>query len=102
MDRPERTVNLITDTNALTEFGKALDRVLLERLVDADSLPRIPQKDVLTNREAMEYLGLSRPTLARLRRDGRLPYYKVGKSVFYRRDDIAEMIRRGRVVLGGD
>lgn len=51
-----------------------------------------PGKNWLTNAEAVEYLGLSRPTLARYRADGTLPYSKVGSSVFYRLSDVEGLL----------
>ena len=46
----------------------------------------------LTNEEAMDYLDVSRSTLNRYRMDGKLPYSKVGQKVYYRLDDIEEML----------
>lgn len=51
-----------------------------------------PAKAYLTNREACEYLGLSRSTLARLRGDGTLRYSKLGANVFYALADIEALL----------
>lgn len=58
-----------------------------------------PGKGWLTNAEAQTYLGLSRPTLARYRADGTLPFSKIGQSVYYRLDDV-EALLASRVVTG--
>ncbi|MBK6426818.1 MAG: helix-turn-helix domain-containing protein [Blastocatellia bacterium] len=42
--------------------------------------------------EAASLLGLSRPTLHRLRRDGRLPFVRVGSRVLYRRRDLERFL----------
>ena len=55
-----------------------------------------PSKNWLTNREAQEYLGLSKATLARYRADGTLPYSKVGASVFYRLTEVEALLERSR------
>ncbi|MAQ94830.1 MAG: hypothetical protein CMM84_15040 [Rhodothermaceae bacterium] len=59
-----------------------------------------PGKGWLTNAEAMEYLGLSRPTLARYRKDGKLPYAKVGSSVFYQLADVEALLAEHLVQSG--
>lgn len=48
------------------------------------------------NEEAMRLLNLSRPTLARYRKDGRLPFSRLGSKVFYRIADIEAMMERHR------
>ena len=40
----------------------------------------------------MTELELSRPTLARYRADGTLPYAKLGQSVYYRLADIEALL----------
>lgn len=56
-----------------------------------------PSKAYLTNREAQDYLGLSKATLARYRADGTLPYSKVGQSVYYRLADVEALLDRHAV-----
>ena len=51
----------------------------------------------VTNKEAMRLLGLSKPTLARYRASGTLPFSKVGSSVYYRLADV-EALLAGRLV----
>lgn len=51
-----------------------------------------------TNRDAQSYLGVSLDFLKRLRSEGRLPFYKVGGTVFYRKRDIDRLLERSRVV----
>ena len=51
-----------------------------------------PSKMWLTNAEAMEYLGLSRPTLARYRAAGTLPYSKLGSSIYYKLESVEALL----------
>lgn len=53
-------------------------------------------KELLSNREAMKYLGCSRSKLQRLRSSGELPYAKVGNSIYYLRADLLDYIDRHR------
>ena len=51
----------------------------------------------LSNEQARAYLGgVSKATLARWRRDGRLPYSKVGGVLTYRRDDLDAFLEAHR------
>ena len=45
----------------------------------------------------MRLLGLSKPTLARYRAAGTLPYSKVGSSVYYRLEDVEALLARHAV-----
>ena len=81
-----------------------IDAHSLERMIrravqsaskDCTQRPRIfkERKSWLTNAEALEYLGLSKATLSRFRSSGKLPYSKVGKSVYYRRSDLDKLLQ---------
>lgn len=50
-----------------------------------------------TNRDAQSYLGVSLDFLKRLRAQGRLSFYKVGGTVFYRKRDIDRLLSSSRV-----
>ncbi|MEL6444434.1 MAG: helix-turn-helix domain-containing protein [Bacteroidota bacterium] len=79
------------------DFSKLI-RPIVEDAV-ARALPEAPgesrpvSKEWLTNREAMDYLGLSKATLARYRADGTLPYSKVGANIYYRFGDIDALLK---------
>lgn len=48
--------------------------------------------------EAQRYLGKKPGFFQNLRDSGRLPYYKVGKSIFYNIKDIDKLITSNRVI----
>ena len=48
----------------------------------------MPERDLLTRKEAMEYLRISRGTLDRMMRRRDLPFIKMGKKVLFRKADI--------------
>jgi predicted DNA-binding transcriptional regulator AlpA len=50
-----------------------------------------PQSDILTHKQAPEYLAISRGLLAKL---ADLPKANIGRRVVYRRDDIAAWLAR--------
>lgn len=97
-------LSLLTSNAALSRFERAAERVLerkfdatLERLRAEDERPGFGWVD---NDTAMRLLNLSRPTLARYRADGTLPYAKLGSSVYYRVSDI-EAVLEARAVTRG-
>ncbi len=50
-------------------------------------------KEWMTNKEAMEYLGLSRMTLQRYRDNGVIEYAKIGSNIYYERRAILKLLR---------
>jgi excisionase family DNA binding protein len=56
----------------------------------------------LSEEDMIQRLGISRVTAWRLRRDGKLSYYRVGRSIRYSEQHIAEYLascERGKVKL---
>ncbi len=54
-----------------------------------------PAFTLIDEREARRRLGISRPTIYRLRRDGLVPFVLIGGSVRYRSDVIERLAREG-------
>lgn len=54
-------------------------------------------KEWLTNKEAMQFLGLSKTTMQRMRTCGSLPYSKVGGNIFYRYNDVVKVLASNSV-----
>ena len=83
-------------SKALARDFAQLVEPIIQKAVRA-ALPKSQREDTpgkgwLTNAEAMAYLGLSRPALARYRKSGRLPFAKVGSNVFYRLADVEALL----------
>ena len=83
----------ITLPHLRTVIGEEIERRLAKALPSGQPGDK-PGKDWLTNKEAMKYLGLSRPTLQRYRTSGKLPYAKIGSSVYYRRADVEALLEQ--------
>ena len=56
------------------------------------------QKRWLSQSEAMQYLGKTRGFFDNLRNNALLPYYQVGKSIFYDIRDIDKLITKNKVI----
>ena len=71
-------------------------QTLVHKLGEALKSPSVGSHDGstnwLTNEEAMEFLDVSRSTLKRYRLDGKLPYSKIGQKIYYRLEDIREIL----------
>ena len=67
---------------------------VISRILPSDATP----KEWLTNREAMDFLGLSKTTLQRYRVSGRLPFSKIGGNIYYRYADLVSVLEQNRSV----
>ena len=54
-------------------------------------------KEWLTNREAMDFLGLSKTSLQRYRSSGRLPFSKIGGNIYYKYSDLVAVLEANLV-----
>lgn len=46
------------------------------------------QSEYITRKEALEYLNISPPTLYRHQRDKLIPYYKIGRKIYFKKDEL--------------
>lgn len=56
----------------------------------------INNKEILTEQELQELLGVSRTTLWKLRKSENLPYTKIGREYRYFRSEIMEWLKESR------
>ncbi|MDZ7717825.1 MAG: helix-turn-helix domain-containing protein [Balneolaceae bacterium] len=55
------------------------------------------KNEVLTNKQAMKHLHVSRSTLQRWRKSGKLPYRKVEGKILYTKSDLNELLEYAAV-----
>ena len=71
-----------------------LDKQKLEALIEKKveekviTLKEMWESEVMTENEACEFLKLSRPTLLKLRKEGKIEYKRYGKEIRYKRSDL--------------
>ncbi|MFH5185120.1 helix-turn-helix domain-containing protein [Paenibacillus sp. TAB 01] len=58
--------------------------------------------NLMTLQEAMDLLEVSRSTLDRWRKSKRLPFIKIGKEIYFHKEDLQHWIRRQTTVLAAD
>ena len=93
-------LEILDSIAALDRFQRAAEKTLTDVVDRLTSAEKMADKAWLTNAEAMDYLGLSRPTLARYRAAGKLRYSKVGSSVYYRLTDVEALLESNMVRSG--
>ena len=61
------------------EVAKAMEKVV-------KTVPE--ERQLYTQKEACEFLKISRPTILKLRKEGKLNYYTAGSGIRYKRSDL--------------
>jgi excisionase family DNA binding protein len=57
----------------------------------------VKEKEILSAKEVMSWLEISRPTLYRLTRAGKVAAYKLAGKLFYKRSELIRAIEAGRI-----
>lgn len=60
--------------------------------------PAEVDKRWFTTENAMQYLGVSRRWLERIRNSAKLKFYKVGGIIFYAKNDLDRLIEKNNVI----
>ena len=56
------------------------------------------EKRFLSSREAQAYLGMSDDFFTRLRNEAKIHYYRIGRCVFYEKNDIDQLVLNNKVI----
>ena len=62
----------------------------------------LKDKEILNESELMEFLGVSRTTLWKLRRERNLPYGRVGREYRYLKSDIIQWLKESKYQPGAE
>jgi len=90
--------NIILTTEEELEklIRKILDEFITAMSVDHASENVSAKKQVLTIDEAAEFLSLSKQTLYGKTSKREIPFYKVGKRLYFNQQELVDLIRKGR------
>ena len=55
-----------------------------------------PSEDRLTQKEAANFLGISVTSLISWKKQGKIPYYQIGKSIFFSKSELLKIARRNQ------
>jgi len=78
-----------------------LARLVAEKVLDLQFKPALQEEipdpnEYLTIKQACEFLKLAKPTLYALTCKRSIPYFKKGKFVFFKREDLISWMNSGR------
>lgn len=57
------------------------------------------QEDRLTQKEAAAFLGTSITSLISWKKQGKVPYYQIGRSIFYSKSELLKLARKNREAI---
>lgn len=61
--------------------------------------PINPEEDRLTQKEAATFLGVSVTSLISWKKQGKVPYYQIGRSIFFSKAELLKISRKNRDLL---
>ncbi|GGW43898.1 helix-turn-helix domain-containing protein [Arenibacter certesii] len=57
------------------------------------------KEDRLSQREAAAFLGISITSIISWKKQGKVPYYQIGRSIFFSKSELLKIARRNRETL---
>ena len=88
------------EMNRLSEYFDTplseLHTVTVAELQPQNSVPQVPNFEYITQGDAMSLLNLGKTKIWELRRDGVLPEHKVGRKVYFSRQDVIRLVADGK------
>lgn len=91
-NNPLFTLTIGEFIEVIKDVNKELYREMLAEIVK----PPEKEKELLTIGEASELLMLSKSTLYQLNIRGKIPYFKKGKRVIYKRSELLDWLNQGK------
>jgi len=78
---------VIMTSLSMDELKKAIREVLKQELID------IKEKDLMTAKEVIDFLSISKSCLNEWKSNGVIPYKRLGKRIYFRRSEITEALK---------
>ncbi|WP_298690976.1 helix-turn-helix domain-containing protein [uncultured Sulfuricurvum sp.] len=82
------TIDLITKSDLIAFQNKIMEQ--LKTLIQ-------PEKEFITESELITLFDFNKSTLAKMRMNGEIPYYKFGGKLFYKAVEVNRIIERNQV-----
>lgn len=82
------TIDLITKSDLIAFQTKIMDQ--LKSLIQ-------PEKEFITEAELISLFAFNKSTLAKMRMNGEIPYYKFGGKLFYKIVEVNSLINRNQI-----
>lgn len=75
------------------KWEKQIRKIIREELQEALVYhPHLTKEQILDNHQMMQWLHISRGTLARLRNEG-LPYHRIGRKICYHKSEVEQFFK---------
>ncbi len=84
----------------ITHTKKDLEKVVevvIDRLRKTELIqqtPINPEEDRLSQKEAAKFLGISVTSLISWKKQGKVPYYQIGRSIFFSKAELLKLARK--------
>jgi hypothetical protein len=82
------SIEIMTKNDLVTFQNKIMDQ--LKSLIQ-------PEKEFITESELIALYDFNKSTLAKMRMNGEIPYYKFGGKLFYKAVEVNRIIERNQV-----
>ena len=79
-------------------FKELIDKIRKTELIGDSNIS--PEEDRLTQKEASELLGITVQTLIIWKRKGKVPFYQMGRSIFYSKKELLNIARNNPKLIG--
>ncbi|GAA4273748.1 helix-turn-helix domain-containing protein [Aquimarina gracilis] len=88
--------NVLFYTHSKDDLVKAVRLILNEirKTETIDDLSISPEEDRLTQKEAAKFLGISVTSLISWKKKGKVPYYQIGRSIFFSKSELLKLARK--------
>ncbi|MCM5664279.1 helix-turn-helix domain-containing protein [Galbibacter mesophilus] len=88
--------NILFYTHNKKDLKRAVKMIIdeIRKTETISDLPIDPEEDRLTQANAAKLLGISIPTIISLKKKGKIPYYEIGRSVFYSKAELLKIARK--------
>ncbi|WP_282079564.1 helix-turn-helix domain-containing protein [Aquimarina algiphila] len=76
---------------------KRVIRMVIEEIRKTDTIqnsPINPEEDRLSQKEAATFLGISVTSLISWKKKGKVPYYQIGRSIFFSKSELLNLAQK--------
>jgi excisionase family DNA binding protein len=91
-----KNIQKLESLESSSDFAETLQRSLQTGLMKEKLAEYVEttlaSKDMLSMAEVLAYLKISKPTLYKLEENGKLPRFRVGRRVLYKRTDVEKVV----------
>ncbi|HLV63634.1 helix-turn-helix domain-containing protein [Galbibacter sp.] len=88
--------NVLFYTHNKEDLKRAVKMILdeIRKTETISDSPIDPEEDRLTQKEAAKFLGISVTSLISWKKKGIVPYFQIGRSIFYSKTELLKIARK--------